>query len=82
MAFSSETGAPFCCSRNWSAWPRGKTAHLFQPLDRNEGGQGLAFALDDELVVPEGDTVQHVADALPDGEGGDFFSHRYLLVER
>lgn len=38
--------------------------HLIQPLDRNQGGEGLALTLDDELVVSQGDAIEHVADAL------------------
>lgn len=53
----------------------GRIGASFQALDRDEGGQRLALALDDEFIVPEGDAIQHVADALPDGDGGYSFCH-------
>lgn len=42
----------------------GEALHLGSPLDRDEGSQRFPFALDDELVGPKGDPVQHVADPL------------------
>ena len=39
-------------------------------IRRDEGGQRLALAFDDELVASEGDAVEHVADALANVDGG------------
>ena len=43
-----------------------KAPHLFKPLDRHQSGQRLALPLDDEFVLPKGDSVQHVSKSLPD----------------
>jgi hypothetical protein len=52
-----------------------KTPHLLKSLHRDQGGQWLALALDDEFVVPEGDSVQHVADSLSNVHRGYFVGH-------
>src|SRR2546423_7284686 len=52
-----------------------KTAHLLQSLNRNQGSERLALALDDELVVPERNPVQHVADARANVHGRNLLSH-------
>src|SRR5205823_5095040 len=44
--------------------PPREPAHLLQPLDRDQRSQRLAFPLDHELVMPQGDPVEQVADAL------------------
>src|SRR3954469_8277901 len=46
-----------------------KPPHLLEPFDGDEGGERLALSLDDELVVPESDAVQHVPDSLADIHG-------------
>jgi hypothetical protein len=51
-------------------------AHLLETLDGHEGGQGLALALDDELVVPKGDAVEQVAHPLADVDRGHLLSAR------
>src|SRR5207253_7082566 len=50
--------------------PPCEAPHLLQPFDRHQRRQWLAFALDDELVVAEGDPVQEVTDPLADIDGG------------
>jgi hypothetical protein len=47
------------------AMPPRKPPHLLEPLDRHQRGQRLALALDDEFVVAQGDSIQHVPDSLP-----------------
>jgi hypothetical protein len=42
-----------------------KAPHLLKALNRHQGSQRLALPFDDELVVPEGDPVQHVSNSLP-----------------
>ena len=51
-----ETGAP----------GSGQTAASAPTLDRHQRGQRLALPFNDELVVPQGHPIQHVADSLPD----------------
>jgi len=53
----------------------GGPPHLFQALDRHERGQRLTFPLDDELVVPERDAIEHVAKALPYVERRNLLGH-------
>ncbi len=53
----------------------GEAAHLLEPLDRHEGRERLALALDDELVVSEGDAIEHVAEPLANVDGGYLFRH-------
>jgi hypothetical protein len=43
-----------------------KPPHLFEPFDGHQRSQGLALPLDDELVVPQGNPIQHVANSLTD----------------
>jgi hypothetical protein len=52
--------------------------HLFKPLDGHQRRQGLALTLDDELVMPQGDPIQHVPDSLTDVHRGNFVSHLEL----
>jgi hypothetical protein len=40
-----------------------ETPHLLNALDRHQGSQWLALALDNELIMPERDSVQPFADA-------------------
>jgi hypothetical protein len=56
--------------------PARKALHLLESLDRHQGGQRLALPLDDEFVLPEGNAIQHVADALPNVHRGNPVSHR------
>lgn len=49
--------------------------HRLEFLDGNQGSQGLALSLDDELVVAQGDPVQVVAELFPDFQRGDSFCH-------
>jgi len=55
--------------------PPGEAPHLLEPLDRDERGQCLPLAFDHEFVASEGDSIEHVADALANIDGGDFFCH-------
>jgi hypothetical protein len=50
-------------------------AHLLEALDRNERGEWLAFALDDELIVTQGYSVEEIADPLPDLDRGHPLRH-------
>ena len=56
--------------------PARKPTHLLKPLDRHQGGQRLAFSLDDELVVPQGDPIQHVANSLTHIHRRNSIGHR------
>jgi len=44
--------------------PPSEPSHLLQPLDRNQRSQRLAFPFDHELVMPQGNPVEQVADPL------------------
>ena len=52
-----------------------EAAHLLQSLHGYERGQRLAFALDDELIVPERDTVEEITDPLANLDCGDLLGH-------
>jgi hypothetical protein len=53
-----------------------ETPHLLEALNRDERRQRLALALGDELVVPEGDAIQHVADVLANLHRGDLVNQK------
>lgn len=55
--------------------PTRRALELLQFVDRNHGCERRAFALDDELIVPESDSVQKVAEAPPNFEAGNCFGH-------
>jgi hypothetical protein len=52
-----------------------KSPHLFKPLDRNQGGQRLALPFDDEFIMPERDSIQHVSNSLSNIHRRNFVSH-------
>lgn len=52
--------------------------HLLEALDRDQGRHRLALALDDELVLPQGDTVEKVTDALANVQSGHGLGHGRL----
>lgn len=42
-----------------------RPAHLLEPLDWHDGGKGLTFTLDDELVIAERHPIQDIPEPLP-----------------
>src|SRR5215212_6947874 len=56
--------------------PARKSPHLLESLHRHQSGQRLPLPLDDEFVMPQGDSVQHVSDALPDVHRRNLVGHR------
>src|SRR5262249_6326545 len=52
-----------------------KAAHLLKPLNRHQGGERFALALDDKFVVSERDAIQHVANPRPDVHRRHFGGH-------
>jgi hypothetical protein len=49
--------------------------HLLQALSRDERGERLALALDVELVVPQRNSIEQIADPAPDIFSGHFPRH-------
>jgi hypothetical protein len=47
----------------------GDEPHLLEPFYRNKRRERLPLSLDHELVVPQGNPIQHVAKALPHLKG-------------
>ena len=64
-AWRSVRPPPFLLLQKQERPGAGKPPHLLQPLDRHQRGQRLALPFNDELVVPQGHPIQHVADSLP-----------------
>jgi hypothetical protein len=68
-------GATHLAPENFEGATARKPAHLLQPLNRNQGGERFALALDNELLPAQRDLVEQIADMSPHVEGGDFFWH-------
>jgi hypothetical protein len=56
-----------------------ESLHLRESLDGHQGGQRLALPLDDELIVSQGDSIQHVSDSLADVDGRNSLRHSHLV---
>ena len=65
----------FAALEDFRRMPPRESAHLLQSLHRYERGQRLAFALDDELIVPESDAVEEIPDPLANLDCGDLLGH-------
>jgi len=52
-----------------------ESAHLLEPLERNERSDWLPLSLDDELVVSERNPVEQVVDPVANVERGQLLRH-------
>ncbi|CUS38824.1 hypothetical protein COMA2_60007 [Candidatus Nitrospira nitrificans] len=50
--------------------------HLFKSFDRDHRRQGLAFALNDKLVMPKRHPIQEISKPLTDLKGRHCFNHK------
>jgi hypothetical protein len=56
-----------------------RPAHLLEPLDWHDGGKGLAFTLDDELVIAERHPIQDIPEPPPHFQCRNFLCHLALM---
>jgi hypothetical protein len=57
-----------------------RSAHLFEPFHRYDGGKGFTLALDNKLVVAKRHPVQDVAESLANFQSGNFLCHGSTII--
>jgi hypothetical protein len=72
--------APLLIQERKGVGPR-DPAHLFELLYGNERRERFALSLDHELVVSQGNPVEHVTKPLPNFKGRNFLSHGRQLLQ-